>query len=122
MTLGEKIKRLRMESSLSQEILAEMVGVSRQAVTKWENNISYPSTENMIKLAEIFGVSMEELICRDENSDSQVRRIYYIIKTEESIIKKSKHNRILNNIKCAFEISFIVFFCGNFVSFNLCLL
>ncbi len=56
----EKIKHYRNKSNLSQESLAELVGVSRQAVTRWEAGQSMPSMENMIKLSEIFAVSMDE--------------------------------------------------------------
>jgi transcriptional regulator with XRE-family HTH domain len=61
MTLGEKIKEQRGKSGFSQEKIAELVGVSRQAVTKWEANQSLPSMANLMKLAEIFGVSLSEL-------------------------------------------------------------
>ena len=61
MTLGERISELRKKSGISQEKLAETVGVSRQAVTKWENGNANPDTENLIKLRGIFGVSLDEL-------------------------------------------------------------
>ncbi len=62
MTTGERLKALRTAKGLSQEKVAEMVGVSRQAVTKWENNQSVPSSENLIALAEIYGISLDELV------------------------------------------------------------
>ena len=61
MTLGEKISMLRKKEGISQEKLAEVIGVSRQAVTKWENKNANPDTENLIRLAEFFGVSLDEL-------------------------------------------------------------
>ena len=61
MTLGEKISMLRKKEGISQEKLAEIIGVSRQAVTKWENKNANPDTENLIRLAEFFGVSLDEL-------------------------------------------------------------
>ena len=61
MAVGERISELRKRKEISQEKLAEMVGVSRQAVTKWENGNANPDTENLIRLAEIFGVSLDEL-------------------------------------------------------------
>ena len=61
MTLGERICQLRREQRLSQEALADRMGVSRQAVSKWEKNLSYPDTENLIALAALFGVSADEL-------------------------------------------------------------
>lgn len=60
--LGERIAALRKERGLSQEKVAEYMSVSRQAVTKWESNNSRPSSDNLIKLAELFGVSVDTLL------------------------------------------------------------
>ena len=59
MSLGERIKEQRKNCGLSQEKVAELVGVSRQAVTKWEAEQSAPSTENLFRLAEIFGTTVD---------------------------------------------------------------
>jgi transcriptional regulator with XRE-family HTH domain len=61
MTLGERIKEHRKKQGFSQEKIAELVGTSRQAVTKWESGQSVPCMENLITLAEIFGLSLGEL-------------------------------------------------------------
>ena len=60
--LSEQIYTLRRKSGLSQEQLAEKVGVSRQAVSKWENGTSDPSTVNLLALAKLYGVSADELL------------------------------------------------------------
>ena len=60
--LGENIAKYRKEKGLSQEKVAEHMGVSRQAVTKWESNVSKPSSENLIKLAKLFDVSVDDLL------------------------------------------------------------
>lgn len=65
MTLGERIKTLRTAAGMSQEKLAEQMGVSRQAVTKWERGQSAPSTEKLFQLAELFGTSVD-LLLREE--------------------------------------------------------
>ena len=62
MTLGQRLQKARKESGLSQEELAEQLGVSRQAVSKWENGVSDPSTSNLIALAKLYGLSAEELL------------------------------------------------------------
>ncbi len=62
MTLGETLKMHRTNQGLSQEKVAELIGVSRQAVTKWENNQSTPSSDNLIALSKIYDVSLDELI------------------------------------------------------------
>lgn len=62
MSLGETIYRLRTEKSLSQGDLAEMLDVSRQSISKWENNSAVPDLDKLVKLGEIFGVSLDELV------------------------------------------------------------
>ena len=64
---GGKIRSLRREKGLSQEKLAEQLNVSRQAVAKWESGQSFPSTENLLKLAEIFGPGAD-LLPREEQA------------------------------------------------------
>ena len=61
MTLGQRIAQYRKAAGLSQETLGERVGVSRQAVSKWETDAAAPDMENLIALARIFGVSLAEL-------------------------------------------------------------
>ena len=61
MTLGEKIQKHRKEKRMSQEDLAALLGVSRQAVSKWELNDTIPDTENVIQLGRILGVSLDYL-------------------------------------------------------------
>ena len=62
MNLGERIYTLRSEKSLSQGDLAEMLNVSRQSISKWENNSAVPDLDKIIKLSEIFGVSIDTLV------------------------------------------------------------
>ena len=61
-TLGEAIKFHRTRCKMTQEFVAEQLGVSRQAVSKWESGTSDPSTSNLLALANLFGVSAEELL------------------------------------------------------------
>ena len=61
-SLGEVLKQHREECKMTQEFVAESVGVSRQAVSKWENGTSDPSTSNLIALAKLFNLSAEELL------------------------------------------------------------
>ena len=62
MSLGERIKAQRKRCGMSQEKVAELTGVSRQAVAKWESGQSSPSTENLFRLAEIFGTTTDILL------------------------------------------------------------
>lgn len=61
-SLGETIKEHRTQCKMTQEFVAEHLGVSRQAVSKWENGTSDPSTANLLALAKLFGVSATELL------------------------------------------------------------
>ena len=61
-SLGEAIKSHRLRCQMTQEFVAETIGVSRQAVSKWESGSSDPSTSNLIALAKLFNISPEELL------------------------------------------------------------
>lgn len=61
-SLGEVLKQHREECKMTQEFVAESIGVSRQAVSKWENGISDPSTSNLMALAKLFKISVEDLL------------------------------------------------------------
>ncbi len=61
-SLGETLKEYRINCNMTQEFVAETVGVSRQAVSKWETGTSDPSTANLLALAKLYGVSAEELL------------------------------------------------------------
>ena len=62
MTLGERIQKERTARGLSQEALGERVGVSRQAVSKWEANKATPDTYNLVTLADVFEMTVDELL------------------------------------------------------------
>lgn len=62
MTLGEKIKELRKKNNISQEELSEKIGVSRQTITKWENDAGLPDIENIKTIASLFNISIDELL------------------------------------------------------------
>ena len=62
MSLGEALKENRVRCQMTQEFVAEHLGVSRQAVSKWENGTSDPSTSNLLALAKLYGISAEELL------------------------------------------------------------
>ena len=60
--LGEVIKEHRVRCGMTQEYVAEQLNLSRQAVSKWENGTSEPTTSNLLALADLFGVPAEELL------------------------------------------------------------
>lgn len=66
MTLGQKLKEIRKRFGLSQEQLAEIMNVSRQAITKWENDGGLPDINNLQELSKIFGITVDYLL-NDKN-------------------------------------------------------
>ena len=62
MSIGQNIKKYRKEKGYTQRELADLIGVSVQAVSKWENNSAVPDLERIVKMSEIFGISIDELI------------------------------------------------------------
>lgn len=65
MTLGNKLSKLRKENNITQEQLAEKMGVSRQAVSKWESDTAYPETDKIIALSKLYGCTTDYLL-RDD--------------------------------------------------------
>lgn len=65
MTMGEKLAKLRKEHNLTQEQFAELLKVSRQSVSKWELNTTYPDTEKLIRISKLFDCSLDYLL-KDE--------------------------------------------------------
>ena len=69
MNLGENIYRFRTKMNMSQGDLANALDVSRQSVSKWENNSAVPELDKLIKMSEIFSVTIDELVGRKQTSD-----------------------------------------------------
>lgn len=86
MQFPDKLQKLRKEKGLSQEQLAELLGVSRQAISKWESGAAYPEMANLIALSEIFGVTIDSMIkdtdIRPSAGEEPRRVIYTHIRTE----------------------------------------
>lgn len=68
MNLGTQIKKYRSALNLSQEELAEKIFVTRQSVSNWENNKTYPDVKSLLMLSELFEISVDELIKGDVNA------------------------------------------------------
>ena len=79
MDLGNRIKTEREKLNMSQDDLAQKMDISRQAISKWETGSSYPDIEKILKLSEIFNLSLDELVKGDKNF-------------QENLIKEGKTN------------------------------
>lgn len=76
MTLGEKLAKLRKEHNYTQEQLAQLLEVSRQAVSRWESNLAYPETEKLVRLGKLYQCSMDYLLKEElEQPNAERHRI-----------------------------------------------
>lgn len=85
MTLAEKLLALRTEKGLSQEDLAEQMGVSRQSVSKWETGQSVPDLDKIIRLADLFDVTADELVREGERPQSPGPRVIYVEREKQGL-------------------------------------
>lgn len=96
MTLGERIRNCRLEKKLTQDAVARALGLSRQAVTKWENGSAAPSTENLIRLTELFEVPLETLIGHETTTSP-----------DQTIPQKKQGDSTLRNLLDPFKFQII---------------
>lgn len=76
MTFAEKLKDARKKAHMSQETLAEKLGVSRQAVTKWETDRGIPDVENIMSISALFGISVDEFLSEEKSAVSRKGYLY----------------------------------------------
>lgn len=111
MYLGNNLKRIRKENNLSQEQLADKIGVSRQAVSKWESGLAYPEMEKMVVLCQIFNLNIDELLNQDLKEVNEAKQtrcninkyiddfLNFITKT----IDMFSSMKFKTKVKCLFE-------------------
>lgn len=90
MLLGERLYELRTKNNMSQGALAEKLDVSRQTVSKWENNLSVPETEKILQLSEIFSVSTDYILKGEEREEKAEPVYVYVEKEADSSSLESK--------------------------------
>jgi len=111
MNLSDNLKKIRKEHNLSQEQLAEQLGVSRQSVSKWESNQAYPEMDKMIQLCKIFNLNIDDLLNQDIKEVNNTKQskmninkyiddfLDYITKT----IDMFSNMKFKQKVKCIFE-------------------
>ena len=101
MTLGERIRNLRKSKGMSQEAVASALGVSRQAVTRWESGRSDPSTANLIELAKLFGISIGELCGTGDSVQPDSQPLAALLTHEQQQRTLRRKRRIRTNLIAA---------------------
>ena len=79
MNLSDNLKRIRKENNLSQEQLADKLGVSRQSVSKWESGQAYPEMDKVLQLCQLFNLNIDELLnqnIKDVNNKKQAKNTF----------------------------------------------
>lgn len=106
MTFAEKLKSIRKQAKLSQEQLAEKLGVSRQAVTKWETDAGTPDIENIMAISSLFDISLDELL-RDEKGARKPPEFLFESVTEYDIAEAKRYDMKFGGAKqfslCGYE-------------------
>ena len=92
--IADRLVKLRKKYGYSQEELADKLGLSRQAVSKWERAEASPDTDNLICLAKLYGVSLDELLATDEDVDTIVKEQ---VKNEKEDEKADNDHVVINN-------------------------
>lgn len=95
MELGRKIYQLRKLSGMTQEQLAEKLNISRQTLSKWENETGVPDVESVVKISTLFHVSLEELLL-EEGTRTRVEEGHGAQFTLEDMAKINAYNRKMN--------------------------
>ena len=117
---SENLKKIRKEQNLSQEELADQLGVSRQAISKWESGQAYPEMDKIIALCNKFNVNIDDLLHNDikevkgeEESKKKLNNsIYSFLKNITNTINMFSRMTFKSKVKCIFEqilIAFILF-------------
>lgn len=88
MNLGKQIKNYRKQTGMSQEKMAEKIGVSRQAITKWETDAGIPDIENLIAIAKLFEISVDELLFNERKQSEYI----YESRTEYDIDSRKDYD------------------------------
>lgn len=117
MNLADNLRKIRKENNLSQEQLADKLGVSRQSVSKWESNQAYPEMDKVLQICKMFNVNIDELMNQDINSVKEEKQsksnfnkyvedfLGFVTKTVDMFCNM----RFKDIIKCLIEQCFVIF-------------
>ena len=84
--IGSKIKNARLEKKLTQEQVAELLGVSRQTISNWENAKSYPDIISVIALSDLYSISLDDLLKGDREMMEHLEECTNVVKSMQKLI------------------------------------
>ena len=109
MEIGQKLKEARTASGLSQENVAEKINVSRQTISNWENEKTYPDIISVIKLSDLYSISLDALLKGDQKMVEHLEESTNVVKSNRKLIGAI----ILNIVLIAFLITLSAFIPSN---------
>ena len=86
MEIGKKLKDARMKSGFTQEMVAEKINVSRQTISNWENEKSYPDIISVIELSSLYSISLDDLLKGDEKMMEHLEESTNVVKSNTKLI------------------------------------
>ena len=98
MSIGERVSTLRKERDISQGQLADALGVSRQAVSKWENDQSSPDTIKLIKLAEVLDTEVEYLASGRKATYKEPAIVLNMVKKVDKVVEKVVEKPVIKRV------------------------
>ena len=108
MDIGSKLKNSRKNAGLTQEAVAEKIGISRQTLSNWENNKSYPDVVSVIHLSDLYSISLDELLKEDQGM------MMHIEETTNEVKSRQKFSKLVQVIAylVIWAVAIIVFWLG----------
>lgn len=86
MKIGEKLKQARLNKKMTQEEVADKLYVSRQSISNWENNKTYPDIGNVLALSDLYGISLDELLKGSDNFMKHLEESTDIVRSNKKLI------------------------------------
>ena len=87
MEIGKKLKDARMKSGFTQENVAEKINVSRQTISNWENEKSYPDIINIIELSNLYSISLDDLLKGDDAMMEHLQESTNVVKSNQKLLR-----------------------------------
>ena len=86
MEIGKKLKEARLNKGLTQEVIAEKLNVSRQTISNWENEKSYPDIISVIELSNLYSISLDDLLKGDDEMMEHLQESTNVVKSNQKLL------------------------------------
>ena len=87
MEIGKKLKEARLNRDLTQEVIAEKLNVSRQTISNWENEKSYPDIISVIELSNLYSISLDDLLKGDDAMMEHLQESTNVVKSNQKLLR-----------------------------------